>query len=70
MLTKHGGTTKDTRGTEFSYTCYTTKERMCLEDADGKYRFQDVVEREYVCQEFPEMAALSLKDLKQKMGNK
>ena len=55
MLSKHEGTTTDTRGTEFSYTCYTQK--------DNK-----VVVRKYVCKEFPENSASTLEELKLLMG--
>ena len=60
MITKHTGTATDTRGTEFTYTCYTT-----VWERD----FEDVKETIYVCNEFPKVEAKTLKGLKEKMGN-
>ena len=54
MLSKHEGTTTDTKGTEFSYTCYTQKD---LKDVD----------RKYVCKEF-KIEASTLEELKLLMG--
>ncbi len=61
MLKKHTGTTEDTKGCEFSYTCYTQ-----IEMAGDKER--DDISRKYECNEFPEIKANTLKELKKKMG--
>lgn len=65
-LTKHTGTTTDTRGCEFSYTCYTQKDRVFNQET---WNFETQVSRIYVCNEFPSVEAKSLKELKAKMGN-
>lgn len=67
MLKKHTGTTTDTRGTEFSYTCYTQIEREIDFTQDGWPTIESVG-RQYVCNEFPDVKAWTLKELKEKMG--
>ena len=61
MLNKTTGKTTDTRGCAFSYQRLSSKERIF---ATAEYK-ESV---EYVCVEFPEVAAPTLKELKEKMG--
>lgn len=64
-LYKHKHTTEDTRGCQFSYTCYTRKDRWLNQET---WEYEDDIERLYVCKEFPKITATSLKELKVKMG--
>ena len=52
-MRKHKGTTNDTRGCQFHYTCLVSE----------GYKV-------YFCNEFPEVEAGTLKELKIKMGKK
>lgn len=63
-FTTHHGTAKDASGCEFSYTCYTEKERVLDPDT---LRFQwSVIRREYVSQV---CRATSLQALKNRMAS-
>jgi len=57
-LTKHKGTAEDAHGCQFHYACYTSRDRLRIN------------ERTYVCEEFPELRADTLKELKILLGNK
>jgi hypothetical protein len=61
MLKKSTGKTTDTKGCEFSYQRLSSKERIF---ATAEYK-ESV---EYVCVEFPNVSAPTLKELKERMG--
>ena len=65
MLQKHSGTTTDKNGCEFHYVCYTRKDRILNQET---WTFQDEIERQYVCCEFPEISAPTLNELKAKLS--
>lgn len=63
-FTTHHGTTADDNGCEFSYTCYTEKERVLNPDT---LRFQwSIIRRDYVS---PVCHATSLQALKNRMAS-
>jgi hypothetical protein len=67
MLSKHTGTTEDTRGCEFHYTCFANFEKVW--GCEQKKVVKVIHERQYVCNEFPDVEAFTLKELKKKMGS-
>lgn len=76
MLRKHTGTTTDTRGTVFKYTCYTQVERITDWHTAG-WPTREVTTREYVVYDGRGTGrgnvleqATSLRKLKQLMGRR
>lgn len=65
MLKKHTGITKDTKGCEFGYTCYTEQEYGYGDGGEWGKQF----DRTYVDEVFG-MEAKSLDDLKKMIGAK
>ena len=66
MITKHTHTTQDEKGTEFSYTCYVEKDHYLNPETQ---QGEEQITRLYVCNEFPEVTANTLQELKTKMTN-
>jgi hypothetical protein len=64
-LTKHTGTTVDSKGTEFNYTCLTTKEYTFDKDANGSWKRETI----YIDDIFNQQAK-TLKELKELMSKK